>query len=215
MGLLTSIVNRPDSFHFRYYAKYVGILRECKNRWECRTPLTPENIMNLKREYGDEIKFVIQPSKKRIYKDALYSQVIHFFNIIIVVVIIIFICQVGAEVSDDLSKCDLIMGIKEIPSNQLIPNKSLIFFSHTHKGQDQSMKMLKKICDLGITLYDYELLKENGGKRMVAFGKYAGYAGMLTCLHGIGDKLLSKGIRSPFLVNTHSHYSLQFTFLTN
>lgn len=94
------------------------------------------------------------------------------------------------------------MGIKEVKVSDLIPYKSYIFFSHTHKGQAQNLNLLTKICQSGITLYDYELIKDkdNQNKRLVAFGSFAGSAGMINILHGLGDRLLSRGIRSPFLV---------------
>ena len=97
-----------------------------------------------------------------------------------------------------MSKCDLLMGVKEVPLDQLIPRKSYIFFSHTHKGQSRNLKLLKKICESKITLYDYELIKKDG-KRSVSFGKFAGYAGMINAFNGLGNILLSRGIRTPFI----------------
>lgn len=93
------------------------------------------------------------------------------------------------------------MGVKEVKPADLIKNKSYIFFSHTHKGQTQNLNLLSKICESEITLYDYELIKDDQNKRLVAFGSFAGSAGMINILHGLGDRLLSHGIRSPFLVH--------------
>ena len=97
------------------------------------------------------------------------------------------------------------MGVKEVPLDQLLSNKSYIFFSHTHKGQKRNIPLLSRICSNGITLYDYELITEKG-KRLVAFGKFAGYAGMINSLNGLGDVLLSRGIRSPFIHIPLTHY---------
>lgn len=91
------------------------------------------------------------------------------------------------------------MGVKEVPLNQLIPKKSYIFFSHTHKGQSRNIPLLSKICSEQISLYDYELIKDNEGKRSVAFGRFAGYSGIINSFNGLGDILLSRGIRSPFI----------------
>ena len=55
--------------------KLIGILRETKNRWECRVPLTPENIKNLKSKWKDQLEFYVQPSKKRVFPDDQYVQV--------------------------------------------------------------------------------------------------------------------------------------------
>jgi len=73
-------------------------------------------------------------------------------------------------------------------------------FSHCHKGQQHNMPRLQTFVNKGCTLIDYELLFENG-KRLVAFGQFAGYAGMVNCLHSVGRQLLQKGYRTPFLVN--------------
>ena len=100
------------------------------------------------------------------------------------------------------------MGIKEVKVSELIPSKSYIFFSHTHKGQAQNLKLLTKICESGITLFDYELIKDKQNNRLVAFGSFAGSAGMINILHGLGDRLLSRGIRSPFLVNYISNVDM-------
>jgi alpha-aminoadipic semialdehyde synthase len=91
------------------------------------------------------------------------------------------------------------MGVKEVPSELLIPKKKYIFFSHTHKGQVSNIPLLRAVRDSGITLYDYELIKDSNGKRLVAFGKYAGYSGMINALNGLGDRLLTRGIRTPFV----------------
>lgn len=98
------------------------------------------------------------------------------------------------------------MGVKEVSLGQLIPNKSYIFFSHTHKGQEQNRLLLKEICSKGITLHDYELINDQDhGGRLVSFGKYAGYAAMLNSMNGLGNVLLQRGIFSPFLHVSQAH----------
>lgn len=97
------------------------------------------------------------------------------------------------------------MGVKEVPLDSLLPNKSYIFFSHTHKGQKQNIPLLNRICSNGITLYDYELIKKEGN-RLVTFGRFAGCAGMINTLNGLGDVLLSRGIRSPFINVPLTHH---------
>lgn len=97
------------------------------------------------------------------------------------------------------------MGVKEVPLDELLPNKSYIFFSHTHKGQKRNIPLLNRICSNGITLYDYELIKREGN-RLVAFGRFAGCAGMINTLNGLGDVLLSRGIRSPFIHVPLAHH---------
>lgn len=96
---------------------------------------------------------------------------------------------------------DVIIGVKEIPPRQVISGKTHLCFSHTHKGQNHNLTTLKEYVAKGASLVDYELLTDETGKRLVAFGKFAGYAGFIDCLHGLGLQLLKqKNYRTPFLV---------------
>ncbi|GAB3826368.1 NAD(P)-dependent oxidoreductase [Pontibacter rugosus] len=111
------------------------------------------------------MEVVVQPSDIRCFTDAEYE-------------------ELGIPLQQDLSNCDVLMGVKEVPVEQLVPNKTYLFFSHTIKEQPQNAKLLRVILDKNITLIDYELLKTAEGQRVVAFGRYAGivgaYNGMLT-----------------------------------
>lgn len=160
----------------------IGIRRETKNRWECRAPLTPIHVQELRAYSCNKVNFVIQPCTRRVFSDRQYM-------------------EAGALVNEDLRDCDLIIGVKEVLMADLIPGKQYLFFSHTHKGQPYNMMMLKNVCEKKISLIDYELLTDAEGRRLVAFGAFAGFAGMINCLHGLGDRLLAKGFRTPFLVS--------------
>jgi alpha-aminoadipic semialdehyde synthase len=162
----------------RFYARFVGIMREEKNRWECRAPLTPKHVHELQSKH--DIRAVVQPCSRRIFSNDQYH-------------------QAGAIVSEDLSGCDLILGVKEVLISKLIPQKAYMFFSHTHKGQRQNLPLLRAVCEKKVTLLDYELLTNDQGTRLVAFGRFAGYAGIINALHGLGDRFLTRGIRTPFL----------------
>lgn len=157
----------------------VGIRREGKSRWECRAPLTPSNVGSIKTEMP-HARFIVQPCTKRVFGNAEYE-------------------RAGAELDDNLAKCDLILGVKEVPIQELMSNKTYMFFSHTHKGQPHNMPLLQAIVERGIRLIDYELLARSDGQRLVAFGRHAGIAGFINALHGLGDKLLHLGYRTPFL----------------
>ncbi|KAJ3014640.1 UNVERIFIED_CONTAM: hypothetical protein HDU68_000188 [Siphonaria sp. JEL0065] len=156
----------------------LGIRREDKNHWERRVPLLPEHVERLVDDLG--AKVIIQPSMKRVVPDDKYL-------------------EVGAIVQEDLSQADVIIGVKEVPIKDLIPEKTYLFFSHTYKGQKYNMPMLKSIMDKKIRLIDYELMKDDQGKRLVQFSRFAGYAGFMDGLNGLGHKLLSMGYGSPFL----------------
>ncbi|KAG0359381.1 Saccharopine dehydrogenase-domain-containing protein [Gamsiella multidivaricata] len=158
--------------------KSIAIRREGKNRWERRAALTPEAVEKLIKETG--IKVYVQPSTKRIFSDDKYR-------------------AAGAIVQEDLSPADIILGIKEVPIKDLLPGKTYVYFSHTHKGQEYNMPMLQDVLDKNIRLIDYELMANERKQRLVLFGKHAGYAGMIDGVHGLGQRLLGLGYSSPFL----------------
>ena len=164
--------------------KKLGIRIETKNIWERRVPLNPTAVQKLTNKgFG----VVIQPSENRKYKDDEYK-------------------TVGAQISNDLTECDFIIGVKEIPMKDLIPGKPHLFFSHTIKGQDYNMPLLQKILDDKITLLDYEKIEDEKNRRLVFFGKFAGDAGMIDTLHGLGQRLKQQyNIETPFLKIKHSY----------
>ncbi|CAG8561413.1 19364_t:CDS:10 [Gigaspora rosea] len=114
--------------------------------------------------------------------------------------------KAGAIVQEDISNADVILGIKEVPTKYLIPNKTYMFFSHTHKGQLYNMPMLQDILDKKIRLIDYELMTDAQKRRLVLFGTHAGYAGMIDGLHDsaksavkdIGVTIADEGLPNDF-----------------
>lgn len=155
----------------------LGIRREDKNRWERRAPVAPEHVKKLV-ESG--VKVLVQPSTLRTYPDSLYK-------------------LAGAVIEEDLSSANTIISVKEVPVELLMKDKTYIFFSHTIKAQQGNMPMLDDILRKNIRLIDYELITDEKGKRLVRFGKFAGYAGMIDTLHALGDRLLALGHSTPFL----------------
>ena len=93
----------------------------------------------------------------------------------------------GIPLQEDLSDCDVLFGVKEVPIDQLIPNKTYFFFSHTYKKQPYNAKLLKACVERSVRLIDYELLTKNGA-RVVAFGRFAGLVGAYNGLRGWGEK---------------------------
>ncbi|KAJ1823329.1 hypothetical protein LPJ56_002998, partial [Coemansia sp. RSA 2599] len=163
----------------------LGIRREDKNRWERRVALTPAHVKRLIRETGTTV--LVQPSNTRIFNNASFE-------------------KAGAVIEEDLSKADAILGIKEVPIAKLIPEKTYLIFSHTHKGQSYNMPSLRAFLDKGICLIDYELMTDpQTSKRLVLFGRHAGYAGMIDGLHGLGQRLLALGYNSPFIHMGQAH----------
>lgn len=158
----------------------LGLVREDFSMWERRSPLCPHHVQELVRQ---GLKVIVQPSTKRIYTDKEYM-------------------DAGAIIKEDLSDASLVIGVKQIPASKIADNKSYLFFSHTIKAQANNMQLLDTILEKKARLFDYECITEGGldGKpRLVAFGKYAGVAGMIDCFQGLGQKLLAEGYSNPFL----------------
>ena len=151
----------------------IGLIREGKTLPDKRVPLTPKKCVEARADFPG-LQIVVQSSPIRSYADQEYR-------------------DLGLEVRDDLNACDVLMGVKEVPVDQLIPNKTYLFFSHTVKKQPANRKLLQAVLEKNITLIDYELLTNEQGERIVAFGRYAGivgaYNGLLTYgrKHGLYD----------------------------
>ncbi|HQI46355.1 MAG TPA: bifunctional lysine ketoglutarate reductase /saccharopine dehydrogenase family protein [Bacteroidales bacterium] len=156
----------------------VGIRYEDKYLLERRTPIVPKHVEWLVK--NQNIDVVVQSSDKRIFKDEEYI-------------------KSGAKVTKDLKRCPIIFGVKEIPLVAIEPNKTYIFFSHVIKGQKQNMPMLKKLMEMKCNLIDYEKVVDEQNKRLIFFGKYAGYAGMINSLWALGLRLNDYGYESKFL----------------
>jgi alanine dehydrogenase len=156
----------------------IGIRQENKDLTERRAALTPKQVKKLVEI--ERIRVIVEPADWRIFSDEQFR-------------------EAGAEISSDLSECNIIFGVKEIPLKDLMPGMVYCFFSHTIKGQSYNMPMLKRILDLRDTLLDYELVTNEEGRRLIFFGDYAGYAGMVDSLWALGLRLQSEGIPNPFL----------------
>ena len=155
----------------------IGVRREDKNKWERRVPLIPAHVETLVREH--DLRVLVQPSSIRAFSDADYA-------------------AAGALVQEDLSAADVIVAVKEIPIDLLQPRKTYLFFSHTIKGQAYNMPLLRRLMELECQLIDYERILDDQNRRLIAFGEYAGLAGMLDTLAALGQRLEWEGIATPF-----------------
>ncbi|XP_071960178.1 alpha-aminoadipic semialdehyde synthase, mitochondrial-like isoform X2 [Antedon mediterranea] len=164
--------------------KVMGIRREdYGSQWERRAPLAPSHVKTL-IESG--VKVLVQDSNRRAYPIQDYE-------------------NAGAEIQEDLSEASFILGVKQVPIPRLVANKTFCFFSHTIKAQVENMPLLDAILEKNIRLIDYEKIVDDSGKRLVAFGKFAGLAGMINILHGMGLRLLALGHHTPFLHIAAAH----------
>nr|XP_053632278.1 alpha-aminoadipic semialdehyde synthase, mitochondrial-like isoform X1 [Cherax quadricarinatus]XP_053632279.1 alpha-aminoadipic semialdehyde synthase, mitochondrial-like isoform X1 [Cherax quadricarinatus]XP_053632280.1 alpha-aminoadipic semialdehyde synthase, mitochondrial-like isoform X1 [Cherax quadricarinatus]XP_053632281.1 alpha-aminoadipic semialdehyde synthase, mitochondrial-like isoform X1 [Cherax quadricarinatus]XP_053632282.1 alpha-aminoadipic semialdehyde synthase, mitochondrial-l len=121
--------------------------------------------------------------------------------------------NVGAKIQEDLSEAPVIIGVKQVPIDQLIPNRTYCFFSLTIKAQEANMPLLDAILENNIRLLDYERMCNRQGQHVVAFGKYTGVACMINILNGLGLCLLILGHHTPFMgMMPKSIGSLMFIF---
>ncbi|HBH22512.1 MAG TPA: alanine dehydrogenase [Cytophagales bacterium] len=146
----------------------VGVIREDKLPVDARTPLTPDQIAFLKEQYPN-INVKVQSSSVRCFGDEEYK-------------------KLRIDVVEDLSDCDVLFGVKEVPIDLLLPEKAYFFFSHTIKKQPSNQRLLKSILDKKITLIDYETLTNENGLRIIAFGRWAGIVGAYNALWTFGKK---------------------------
>lgn len=106
---------------------------------------------------------------------------------------------IGAEINEDISEADVIFGLKEIGAHKIIPNKTYLYFSHTHKGQIKNRPMLRALVKGKATLIDFELIRDVNNHRLInAFTYNAGYAGMVDTLWALGKRLKVNGIENVF-----------------
>ncbi|MEY3237182.1 MAG: hypothetical protein RI883_1283 [Bacteroidota bacterium] len=149
----------------------IGIIREGKVPPDHRVPLTPNQCKSIQTLYPN-VEIIVQPSSVRAYKDEEYS-------------------AQGIRLNENLSECDIIMGVKEVNIEDLIPNKKFIFFSHTIKKQPYNRNLLRAIIEKKIQLIDYEVIKNKQNKRIIGFGRYAGIVGTYNAFRTFG---LKKGL---------------------
>lgn len=165
----------------------LGIRREEFSKWERRVVLTPSHCKKLLFQMRGKLIIKVQSSNVRIFSDTQYE-------------------EAGCELTENIEDCDFILGVKQIPIDKLYPNKTYMFFSHTIKAQELNMPMLDSILEKKIRLIDYEKIADEKGNRLVAFGKFAGNAGAIDILYGLGSFLLNRGIGSPFINISQSHH---------
>ena len=144
----------------------IGVIREGKTPPDQRVPLTPAQCAELKRLYPD-VELVVESSEVRRIGDDEYR-------------------QEGIDVVTDLQGCDVLLGVKEVPLNELRDDTTYLFFSHTYKLQPYNAKLLRTVVDKRIRLIDYELIKRANGRRVIGFGRWAGIVGAYNGLRAWG-----------------------------
>lgn len=164
----------------------VGIIRETKNPPDKRVALSPKEAKIVTEQYPN-IELFIQSSEFRCFPDSEYL-------------------ELGLKVVDDISDCEILIGIKEVAKSQLIPNKKYLFFSHTAKEQPFNKALLQKMLELNIQMIDYEYMTNELGVRQVAFGRWAGLAGAYNALMTYGKKSHRFDLRRAYTFDTYDEF---------
>ncbi|RBN50074.1 NAD(P)-dependent oxidoreductase [Flavobacterium psychrolimnae] len=145
-----------------------GIIKERKNPPDRRVVFSPDELTTLKQQHQN-VTVKVERSDIRVFTDSEYE-------------------NLGIELTDDISDCDIFFGVKEVPVENLIPNKSYFFFSHTIKKQPYNRKLLQAILEKNINLYDYETIVDANNRRLIGFGRYAGIVGAYNSIRAFGIK---------------------------
>jgi alanine dehydrogenase len=148
-----------------------GLIRERKNPPDHRAVLSPTACQKVQNRFP-QARFLVESSPVRDFSDDEYR-------------------KAGFEVVDDMSGCDVLLGVKEVPVKALIPNKKYFFFSHTIKKQPYNRDLLRAILNKNIEFYDHEVITNTSGNRLVAFGRYAGIVGAYNGFRAYGLKTRS------------------------
>ena len=146
----------------------IGLIREGKIPADNRVALTPSQCKWILKNSPD-IKIIVQPSASRCFSDREYQ-------------------SAGAVLNEDLGDCSILMGIKEVPLDELLPGKKYLFFSHTKKKQPHNQQLLQTILERKITLIDYECLEHDDGQRIIGFGFFAGIVGAHNGMMAYGER---------------------------
>lgn len=143
-----------------------GIIKERKNPPDRRVVFSPEKLKELKEKFPSAA-IKVESSDIRVFSDEAYR-------------------NLGIEVAEDVSDCDVLLGVKEVPLDALIPNKKYFFFSHTIKKQPYNRKLLKGLLERNIEMFDHETIIKKNGARLIGFGRYAGLVGAYNGFRALG-----------------------------
>jgi len=155
----------------------LGLIKEYKYPPDKRVAFSPSQCLQIQSQYP-KVKVVVESSTDRIFPDQAYI-------------------KVGIQVTSNMSDCDILFGIKEVPVANLIPGKTYCIFSHTIKKQPHNRPMLREMLNQKIQLIDYECLTNSKGSRLLGFGRYAGLAGTYEAFKAIGIRRKAFELRPP------------------
>ncbi|MGE4232824.1 MAG: saccharopine dehydrogenase [Bacteriovoracia bacterium] len=139
-------------------SKPIFWLRHETKPGERRTPLTPVGAKKLKQNGADVF---IESSPTRIFKDEEYKG-----------------CSIVPTNSwKSAPREAFILGIKELQEDSFPLEHNHIYFAHAYKGQAGAKELLTRFRSGQGTLLDLEYLVDSSGRRVAAFGYWAGFVG--------------------------------------
>lgn len=171
----------------------IGLLKEGKIPADNRVALTPAQCLWLQNQYAG-LQITVESSPHRCFSDAEYQ-------------------RAGLPVGD-ISNCDILLGIKEVPVPALLDNRIYLFFSHTRKKQPYNQRLLQTILEKKNTLIDYECLEHEDGQRIIGFGFFAGVVGAHNGMMAYGNRTGSFHLdrvykQKDFKELIHSYFGLK------
>jgi len=143
-----------------------ALIKERKNPPDRRVVFSPEKLAEVRSQFPGAT-FKVEASDIRVFPDSAYK-------------------ALGFEVTDNVSDCDVLLGVKEVPVENLIPNKKYFYFSHTIKKQLYNRKLLQAMLEKNIEMYDHETIVKKNGARLIGFGFYAGLVGAYNGFRALG-----------------------------
>lgn len=143
-----------------------ALITERKNPPDRRVVFSPEKCQEVIKQFP-EARIIVEASDVRIFPDEAYR-------------------KAGFEVLEDVSEAEVMLGVKEVPTDALIPNKKYFFFSHTIKKQPYNRRLLQTILEKEVTLFDHETVVYDNNRRLIGFGYYAGLVGAYNGFRALG-----------------------------
>ena len=167
----------------------IALLREGKIPADKRVALSPKQCLEVLKQYPGLV-LVVQPSPIRKFTDQDYL-------------------DLGIILQEDLSDCDVLIGVKEVPKKDLIPHKTYFYFSHTIKEQPYNKSLLLKMLSLNIRMIDYEVLTNEKSKRLIGFGRYAGIVGCYNGFLAYGKRTSSFSLKPAHLCEDRKEMEIE------
>jgi len=167
----------------------IALLREGKIPADKRVALSPKQCLEVLNQYPGLV-LVVQPSPIRKFTDQDYL-------------------DLGIVLQEDLSDCDVLIGVKEVPKKDLIPHKTYFYFSHTIKEQPYNKSLLLKMLSLNIRMIDYEVLTNEKSKRLIGFGRYAGIVGCYNGFLAYGKRTGSFSLKPAYLCEDRKEMEIE------